>query len=200
MLYSNFSAAVEQPVSYTSLPMFCYPLGVLVPEDLGLHTFLPLFSCRHLLQDTLQEWDVQSLPGPDTVLCQSHRSGSAGAAALLCHGCSSTCCCSTWSPPLWLFREKATPLYFQHLLILCVSTQKLKFYSKAWNVCKNGRAGSREVHGPRAALSSCDQVRDHRSCMKYGCQSVMDCLIHAFTSVRPRAFCYFCYSLVANLI
>lgn len=73
------------------------------------------------------------------------------AVPLLCLVCSSTCCCSTWSPPLWLFGEKATPLYFQHPLILCISTQKLKFYSKAWNFCKNGTAGSRGVHGPRAA-------------------------------------------------
>lgn len=68
-----------------------------------------------------------------------------------CHVCSSTWCCSTWSPPLWLFREKATPLYFQHPLILCVSTQKLKFHSKVWNVCKNGRAESRGAHSCRAA-------------------------------------------------
>lgn len=77
--------------------------------------------------------------------------GSAGVVALLCRGCSSTRCGCAWSPPLWLFREEATPLYFQHTLILCVSTQKLKFYSKAWILSKNGRAGSREGHGPRAA-------------------------------------------------
>lgn len=54
-----------------------------------------------------------------------------GLLPLLCHLCGSTCCCSTWSSPLWLFREKDTPLYFQRPLVLCGFAQKLKFYSKA---------------------------------------------------------------------
>lgn len=53
-----------------------------------------------------------------------------GLLPLLCHVCGSTGCCSTWSPPLWLCREKAIPLYFEHPLIGFVSTQKLKFSSK----------------------------------------------------------------------
>lgn len=36
-----------------------------------------------------------------------------------------------------------------------------------------------------------DQVQGHRSCVKYGCQSVVDFLINAFTSDRTRAFVIF---------
>lgn len=82
MLHSNLAAVVEQPVSYSHLPVCWHPLGVLVPANLGLRTFLSSFSCRHLLQDTVQEWNVQTFLAPGAVLCQSRCSGSAGVVAL----------------------------------------------------------------------------------------------------------------------
>lgn len=149
-------------------------------------SFIPFFLCFHT--DTCCKMFCKSRTCrpflPVTRCCVSLSAEAVlGLLLLLCCVCSSTCCCSTWSPPLWLFREKATRLHFQHPL--CVSTQKLKFCSKPWNVCM---AGSREWLAPEQPSPG---QQGHRSCMKCTCQSVMDFLINAFTSDRTRVFVIF---------
>lgn len=140
MLHSNFAAVVEQPVSYSCFPVFCHPLGVLVPADLGLHTFFFVFMQTPVERDSPRV-ECAELPCPWCCVSLSIDAGL-GLLPLLCHLCGSTCCCSTWSSPLWLFREKDTPLYFQRPLVLCGFAQKLKFYSKAWNLCSRVQGSS----------------------------------------------------------
>lgn len=183
MLLSNFAAVVEQPVSHSFFPVFCHSLGVLVPADLGLHSFSSLFSCRHLLKDILQEWNVQtSLP---LVLCQSHHWCSAGVVtfALPC----------VWFhlllqhlvlSPVAFQRESHTSLFSTSSISLCFRTETQILFQGMKCVQQGpGKFMAPEQPSPHQ--------QGHRSCMKCICQSVMDFLINAFTSDRTCAFVIF---------
>lgn len=124
-----------------------------------------------------------------------------------CLGCT---CSATGIPlavtalgplPCLFFQEKATLLYFHHSLILCGFTRRRKFYFKACNVCIYGKTLYTGARGHRAVCSpiSCPVGACHISCMKYGCQSVIDLLITVFTNDSTFAFVVFCYSFINNL-
>lgn len=78
-LHSHFAAVLEQPVSSSHVPVFCHPLSVLGPADLGLCAFLSLFSdmcCKILCKGGMCR---PSLP---LAQWQSQCSGRAGVVAL----------------------------------------------------------------------------------------------------------------------
>lgn len=182
MLHSNFAAVVEQPVSYSCFPVFCHPLGVLVPADLGLHTFFFVFMQTPVERDSPRV-ECAELPCPWCCVSQHWCRARVVALAL---------------PFVWfhllLQHLVLSPVAFQrerHTSLFSTSSSPLWFCTETQILFQGMKFVQQGPGKFMAPEQPSPHQQGHRSCMKYSCQSLMDFLITAFTRDRTCAFVIF---------